>query len=154
MSSNQDVVLEIRKILANLPVNIKFEHVEAHVDDDIPYDELTVPQKLKTNMDKLTKRQNSMSILEHLKLMPHLPEQIISLKANGYRLTQNIPAEFSRLWHDYLGEIAALEKWKINPKDANLVDWTALEFNFSQWNKRELGSAIKCIHRQWDTMQR
>ena len=46
----------ICNIVDDLPVGVKFKHVQGHLDDHIPYRLLTPIQRLNCDMDKLAKK--------------------------------------------------------------------------------------------------
>jgi len=129
-------------------------HVEAHQDEEVAYEDLPLPAQLNTDMDTLASHQYRHQIREHDELMPHLPAQKVSLIVHGNRLSHDIAGEFIRVRRDYPGEIAALRSWNISAKNGKLIDWAALESNSKKWKRWEHGSAVKCIHRQWDTSAR
>lgn len=154
MSSNIDLKMENRLILSKIKRPVMMTHVEAHQDKEIEYEDLPLPAQLNTDMDTLASHQYRHKISEHGKLMPHLPAQRVSLVVHGNRLPNDSTNEFIWLRRDYPGEMAALRSWKISKKNGKHVDWVALETNSKKWKKWEHGSAVKCIHRQWDTSAR
>ena len=151
MESNIDLKLEIRKVLKSISSCVEFIHVKSHQDEECLYDDPPLPARLNVDADELTRLQYEKLENKHKKTMPHLDTQVISMTSRHSRLTNNIGEEFIRLRRDYFGEKAALKSWKIRPELAQSVDWEALHFNMSSWKFWERGSAIKCLHRLWDT---
>jgi len=118
------------------------------------YEDLPLPAKLNTDMDKLAELQYEQPIKEHYTKMTHLPAQAISFSTPWYRLTNNLEKELVRHRRDTPGEEAALSNWEVDPTESNNVDWIAIEQAMKQWSKYQRGTPVKCIHELWDTTKR
>jgi len=50
--------------------------------------------------------------------------------------------------------MAELRSWEVHRNDAYDVNWTTIDVTISRWSKYQRGSALKFIHRWWDTAER
>ena len=69
-------------------------------------------------------------------------------------MTNNLEKEIVRWRRDSGAELAALTSWNIKMKNAQYVDWLALEGAIKKWHKYSKGTPVKCIHALWDTTSR
>jgi len=154
MDDNIDVILEVQELFWNLPIKVQLTHVHSHQDDNVPFNELSMPAQLNTLMDDLADQQYKNPITEHDILMPHLDAQKISFRTKERRLTKNTQLELIRIRRDFPGEAAALKSWGIQNKHKKLIHWDALGIVMEKKGKYTIGGYVKCLHRLWDTTAR
>jgi len=146
MDDNIDVILEVQELYKNLPIKVQLTHVHSHQDDNVPFNELSMPAQLNTLMDDLADQQYKNPITEHDILMPHLDAQKISFRTKERRLTNNTQLELIRIRRDFPGEAAALKSWGIKDKHKKLIHWDALGIVMTKKGKYTIGGYVKCLH--------
>lgn len=126
-TKHADLIQAIRRLAANLPIEIEFRHVGGHQDKHKDFHELSRPSQLNVMMDHEAKRY-----LRHLLDMEYRPSVPTAIHGEGWRCTidgskaTSCPGEAIRT-AVYSDEICThLHKHKgLSPEKFPCIDWEA-----------------------------
>jgi len=156
-SSDKDVAWEIRAAIKNSNLTFNFEHVKSHQDDLIPYEDLCVHAKINVQCDKFVTQYFKDPIpgsATHKPLIPHYPNQIISIKNHFTRITSSYRSNIHRYKVGHDAEKQCAKTWKIAQRSLCKIDWGNLRKEFRSRRGNTRFQLTKAIHRQWPVMSR
>ena len=156
-SSDMDVAYELRQAVLNSVFQFEFDHVKAHQDDHVDFDELTVDAKINVQCDQFVSKYFNDPIVEcplHQTMIPHYPSQRVSLRNYFSRITSAYRSNIHRYKVGHEAEKQCAKTWKIPQRSLSKVDWSNLRNEFRSRRGRSRFRLTKSIHRQWPTMVR
>ena len=124
-----DLIRAIRRIIADLPIQVKIEHVRGH-QDEISGHQLSLLEQLNVAADGMAKHHLDQLIVDATQLPPtqdHIFKEGNRLLIHGVKATSDAAkairrATFMDKMRDHL-----MEKGKLDPEAFDLVDWEATE---------------------------
>ena len=72
-----DLIRVCKAILKDLPMNVHFSHVRSHADKNIPYEHLTLAQRLKVDVDDMAQTRLITSMTTQGFIENHFPYEIV-----------------------------------------------------------------------------
>ena len=149
-----DVKMQLRELLDEVPMKVKFCHVKSHQDAVTPVEELSIDAKMNVDMDEHVNRYFSEKILNppHKTMAEFLPAQKISARLPFERPSSDIEERLIGFKSGHDAENTMCNIWKIEKSDLCLLDWECLIAARKKLPKYEKYSMSKAIFEQWHTM--
>jgi len=153
--NNIDMKLETKKALRNSPLQFELVHVEAHQDENVPFDELPLPAQLNCLVDEYVGGTYAESEYnDKYQIVPFLKSQICSLSLPFRRPTSHIREQLVSFANGHKAEKQLSTFWNMPPSWQCNIEWgglrTAIRREAGILHKTKLS---KLIHKQLPTMQ-
>ena len=156
-TSDMDICYELFYHVHHHCFSFDFEHVKAHQDDTIDYEDLSFSAKINVQCDKFVTKYYTDPLptcVHHLQKIPHYQQQKVSISNQYTRITSSFQSNIHRYKIGHEAETQCARTWNIKPSSLPAIDWK----NLWTESKSRRGSArfsmCKAIHRQWPTMAR
>lgn len=156
-SSDMDVAFELYSEIKKSFFTYEFEHVKAHQDDVVGYDDLSIEAKINVQCDEfvskyfVTPMDGSVQWLEKI---PHYPNQKVSLSNLFTRITSSYRSNINRYKIGHEAEHQCSKTWKISIPSLHKLDWLNLRKEYKSRRGANRFRMTKAIHRQWPLMTR
>ena len=96
--SQADLVCTFRQILARLPMTVIYRHVYGHLDEDCPFDDLTISEQLNILADALAKEALKRAVAANRFISSNFPLENVRVFVDGTKVTASIKAALYASW--------------------------------------------------------
>ena len=131
--AHADLICVLRRLVLELPIKVKFNHVRGHLDEHFDRTDLTIEENLNVEMDELAKRTLRRAIKHNSYIKCSFPTETLQIFVDGEKVIRS-PTE---ALEDSVSQRAAIsyyhDKNKISRDDFELVDWPALKRAMKEW---------------------
>jgi hypothetical protein len=93
-----DLLSALRRNISTLPMRIIYQHVKAHMDDHILFQELPLPQQLNVIADTMAKEALCKGIHCQTKFGPEYTGEVLSLYLSGRKITALVRRRLYAHW--------------------------------------------------------
>ena len=146
-----DLLRLLKSYSRSIPCQPHWVHIHGHSDDNIPYDLLTLPQKLNTRCDKLAKQHLRTAILTSSFTPSAFPNEDIVISVNSVKVRSSVRDAVYKHWGKKKAKALFEKRDKVAPWSFDDIYWDDMDKvmnkfpkTFQDWTTRHISDFNGC----------
>jgi hypothetical protein len=122
-----DVIRSLRRSLAALPVSVRYEHVYGHLDDAIPFEQLSLMEQLNVVADCDAKEILMEAVERKQYITPDWPYEGVRIYVGSEKVTSSIKNTMYSSWGRKIAKELMVNRGMVSEADFDLIAFSVMK---------------------------